>query len=151
MIPAQVQCRGCDKAFTPRGLSQHVSKTQNMRCRHVNNPPRACLDTPSISRTASQSSPSPNRTPEAISDDWPGDKYYHATSDGLGDGPDLGEDSSSGASFMTFVPNQGGDTFHPSIEISPLFLQLTTVRDQKSPQLKHRTLLMSRTPMLLKS
>ncbi len=40
--------------------------------------------------------------PEAISNNRPSNKY----SDGLDDGPNLGEDLSSGASFMTAVPNQ---------------------------------------------
>jgi hypothetical protein len=129
MIPAQVRCRGCNKAFTPRGLSHHISKTQNMRCRRVNNPLWARFGSPSIPRAASRSSPSPNRIPEAISDDQRGDEYDCATTGGLDDGPDLGEDSSSGASFATCVPNQGRDTIPPSVEISLFFLQLTTIRD----------------------
>jgi len=30
--PVQVQCPGCKKDFTPRGLSQHVTRTQDLRC-----------------------------------------------------------------------------------------------------------------------
>ena len=33
MLTTQVPCRGCGRLFTPRGLSQHVSKTQDPRCR----------------------------------------------------------------------------------------------------------------------
>ena len=32
---AQIQCHGCDKSFTPRGFSQHVSRTPHPRCRVV--------------------------------------------------------------------------------------------------------------------
>ena len=30
---AQLRCFGCDRNFSPRGLSQHYSKTQDPRCR----------------------------------------------------------------------------------------------------------------------
>ena len=33
MLTPKVQCRGCQRWFLPRGLSQHVSKTQEMLCR----------------------------------------------------------------------------------------------------------------------
>src|SRR3979490_1231821 len=33
--PTQVWCPGCEKGFTPRGLSQHVSRTQDLCCRRV--------------------------------------------------------------------------------------------------------------------
>src|SRR6267142_1013723 len=36
MPTSQLQCPGCDKVFTPRGLSQHVSKTYNTCCHNVN-------------------------------------------------------------------------------------------------------------------
>ncbi len=103
MIPAQVQCQGCDKAFTPHGLSQHMSKTQNLCCRHINRPPLDHFHTPSIPHMVSRSSPSPNRMPDAISDVQPGDKYHGASNDGLDDVPKLGEVSSDGASFTTYV------------------------------------------------
>ena len=35
MLPAQVQCPGCESDFTPHGLSQHVSRTQDLQCCHV--------------------------------------------------------------------------------------------------------------------
>jgi len=34
-LPAQVRCPGCERDFTPCGLSQHVSRTQDLRCRRV--------------------------------------------------------------------------------------------------------------------
>ena len=33
MATAQVQCFGCNRKFTPRGLSQHISKTRDPCCR----------------------------------------------------------------------------------------------------------------------
>ena len=33
MSTIQIQCKGCNKHFTPRGLSQHISKTQRPSCR----------------------------------------------------------------------------------------------------------------------
>lgn len=117
MIPAQVRCQGCDKAFSPAGLSQHMSKTQNLRCWRINNPPLDQFRTPSISCTASQYSPSLIRMPDAISDARPGDKYDGTTGDRPDDVPDLGEVSSDGASFMTHVHGQGRDALLPCIEI----------------------------------
>ena len=35
MPTPKVQCRGCQRWFLPRGLSQHVSKTQETLCRDV--------------------------------------------------------------------------------------------------------------------
>jgi hypothetical protein len=32
---AQLRCPGCERVFTPRSLSQHVSWTQDSRCRRV--------------------------------------------------------------------------------------------------------------------
>ena len=103
MIPAQVQCRGCDKTFTPHGLSQHISKTLNLRCRYVNDPPRAHFGIPSIPYAASQASPSPIHMPESITDERTGDQYYQTTSDHKNNGPNLSENSSSGAFFVTGV------------------------------------------------
>jgi hypothetical protein len=90
-----------------------------MDCRRVNNPPWARA--PSIPRVTSRSSPSPNRMPEAISDDQPGDEYYRATTDDLDDGPELGEDSSASAhllrshTFFSVDDSQGLE--EPSIEM----------------------------------
>ena len=41
-----IQCSGCHKAFSNRGYSQHIAKTQNIRCRlsyTVPDAPRAPL------------------------------------------------------------------------------------------------------------
>ena len=34
MTTAQLRCFGCNRVFSPRGLSQHISKTSNLRCRN---------------------------------------------------------------------------------------------------------------------
>ncbi len=30
-----IHCQGCDSKFSPQGLSQHVSKSQDPRCQHA--------------------------------------------------------------------------------------------------------------------
>lgn len=47
---ARIRCPGCNKAFTPRGLSQHSSKSPDSRCRqdHIALGPPA----PYVSQTA---------------------------------------------------------------------------------------------------
>ena len=89
MIPVQVWCRGCDKLFMPCGLSQHTSKTQNAHCHCINNLPLAHFGTPSIHCAASRSSLSPNRIPEAISNN--------------------GLDDCSCTSLMTYVTARDGN------------------------------------------
>jgi hypothetical protein len=108
MIPAQIRCRGCDKVFTPRGLSQHTSKTQNVRCHTISNPPLDQFGSPSILRAVSRSALSPNHTPGVISDDQPGDEYRTTTDQGSDDVANLDDVSSDGAYFTAHVPNQGG-------------------------------------------
>jgi len=39
MATAQLQCFGCNKVFSPCGLSQHISKTSNPRCRSITDVP----------------------------------------------------------------------------------------------------------------
>jgi hypothetical protein len=43
--------------------------------------------------------------PEGITDERPGNQYYRTTSDRENDGPDSSENSSSGAFFVTGVPD----------------------------------------------
>jgi len=43
MQPAQVRCPGCERDFTPCGLSQHITKTQNLCCHHVLVTSQSCL------------------------------------------------------------------------------------------------------------
>ena len=47
MNAPQIYCLGCDKVFNPRGLSQHLTKSQNAVCRAV------ALKTPSAFQTTS--------------------------------------------------------------------------------------------------
>jgi hypothetical protein len=35
MQPAQVQCPGCERVFTPSGLSKHLSKIDDFQCHHI--------------------------------------------------------------------------------------------------------------------
>lgn len=35
MSRARVHCRGCNRVFTPRGLSQHLSRSHSPNCRAV--------------------------------------------------------------------------------------------------------------------
>jgi hypothetical protein len=48
MNTAQIQCDGCKRWFTPRGLSQHVSKTRNVRCRMVHAAAQDLMATSSV-------------------------------------------------------------------------------------------------------
>ena len=32
MSTSQIRCQGCDRVFSPRGLSQHLSRTPNAVC-----------------------------------------------------------------------------------------------------------------------
>lgn len=52
-MPApRVQCPGCKKAFTPHGLSLHLSKTQDIRCQGLASVSQYSLASNFISRTA---------------------------------------------------------------------------------------------------
>jgi len=48
MPSAQIRCNGCNRVFTPSGLSQHLSKTQDSRCR------RSSIQTDSVSVSPSE-------------------------------------------------------------------------------------------------
>ena len=49
----QIRCDGCGRVFTPSGLSQHLSKTQNLRCRR------------SLAQTGFASVSPPDRAPDS--------------------------------------------------------------------------------------
>ena len=49
MSTSQIRCQGCDRVFSPRGLSQHLSRTPNAVCREVQTTSR----TPSLFQTVS--------------------------------------------------------------------------------------------------
>jgi len=57
MNVTQVRCHGCDRVFSPRGLSQHLSK--NDVCRAT----QAALKTPSVFQTASCAGQTSNSVP----------------------------------------------------------------------------------------
>ena len=60
MMASRVQCHGCERWFSPRGHSQHVSKTRDTRCRDVLTVSRAPRASSSIQRTAAPPLLSPN-------------------------------------------------------------------------------------------
>ncbi|KAH8986784.1 hypothetical protein EDB86DRAFT_3082630 [Lactarius hatsudake] len=47
MSRAQIHCRGCNRVFTPRGLSQHINRTQLLSCRAL----RAAIQSPTTRET----------------------------------------------------------------------------------------------------
>ncbi|KAH8980428.1 hypothetical protein EDB86DRAFT_3236727 [Lactarius hatsudake] len=47
MSRAQIHCRGCNRVFTPRGLSQHINRTQLPSCRAL----RAAIQSPTTRET----------------------------------------------------------------------------------------------------
>ena len=47
MTTSQIRCQGCDRVFSPRGFSQHLSRTPNAVCRKVQTTSR----TPSLFQT----------------------------------------------------------------------------------------------------
>ena len=72
MSATQIRCQGCNRNFTTRGLSQHMSKTQDSRCRAV----YATSQLPSVStyapHTVSPTDPIP--APSASGADVPCDE-----------------------------------------------------------------------------
>lgn len=50
--PAQVQCPGCERGFTPSGLSQHLSRIGDFRCRRVVAASQTHLASTAFPRTA---------------------------------------------------------------------------------------------------
>lgn len=127
MIPTQVRCRGCDKIFTPRALSQHASKTQNVRCCTIINLPLDQFGPPSILCTASHL-PSADHMPGVISNSHPGDEYRCPSDQALDDAPNMDDVSSGGASFMAHVSKQGS-IFHLVLRSDMACLQLTRLRN----------------------
>lgn len=60
---SRVQCHGCERWFSPSGLSQHVSKTGDMRCRDALTVSRFLHASSSIQRAAMPQQLSPNGAP----------------------------------------------------------------------------------------
>lgn len=80
---ARVQCDGCGTSFTPSGLSQHIVKTQKLRCRSVYGTSRAQLRNSTVAHVPPSSiAPLPGAAPL---DDTSGDNRIEDT---LNDGAD---------------------------------------------------------------
>jgi hypothetical protein len=60
MLISKVQCHGCNKWFNHRGLSQHISRTQDTRCRVTTAISPIPAVSSSIQNAATQPSLSPN-------------------------------------------------------------------------------------------
>jgi hypothetical protein len=77
MSSIQIQCHGCDKSFTPRGLSQHVSRTPHPRCRAVYTASQLPSVSTSVPHTVSLPGLDSSHTSCDLGDDArsPGDEY----------------------------------------------------------------------------
>ena len=75
MLPAQVRGPGCEKDFTPCGLSQHVARTQDLHCHHVIAMSQSHLLSAAIPRMASPLMLSSTWTSQVAGEDALGDKY----------------------------------------------------------------------------
>jgi hypothetical protein len=78
MSSMQIQCHGCNRNFTPQGLSQHVNRTPHPRCCAV----YITSQLPSVSTSVPRMVFPPALDPSHIScnlgDDTPGDEYSAA-------------------------------------------------------------------------
>ena len=84
-----LQCPGCNRGFTPSGLSQHVSKTSDARCRHIVNSAQSQIVSAPFPHMASLPPLSPIWAPRIMVDDAPGDGYDSERSGALNEPPDL--------------------------------------------------------------
>ena len=66
ILPAQVKCPGCEREFTPRGLSQHVSRIDNIRCRRVVVTPHSYLPSTAFPSMASLPTLTSNRASQIV-------------------------------------------------------------------------------------
>ena len=107
MTPPRVRCHGCNKAFTPRGLAQHASKSRSAPCRASNTPSHYRLLSPPIPHVPLPPGPSQVSTSGDSRDAQSGDEFYQAS----------GRHSSTGVFIMTHVPKQDGDLFLSCITI----------------------------------
>jgi len=79
MLPAQVQCAACERDFTPCGLSQHVTRTQDQRCRCAVAMSRPHLLSAAFPRMASPPTLSSTWASQVAGDDALGDEYKEPT------------------------------------------------------------------------
>ena len=77
--PAQVRCPGCEKDFTPRGLSQHVTRTQDLRCRRVVAMSQTQLLSTAFPRMGSPPTLSSTWVSQVAGEDTMGDEYNEST------------------------------------------------------------------------
>ena len=82
---AQVQCFGCNRKFTPRGFSQHVSKSPDPHCRARPVTGEVQLATASIHRTAFSPALDPNQASQGSGIASPDDLDMHDRSLGRHD------------------------------------------------------------------
>ncbi|KAF8489360.1 hypothetical protein F5888DRAFT_1808868 [Russula emetica] len=85
MLTSRVQCHGCDKWFSPRGLSQHVSKTQDTRCRDTVAASQVSAVSSSIQNAATQPWLSPNCASPVSRGSSPDSEFDHTTCGQLSD------------------------------------------------------------------
>ena len=74
-MAAQVQCYGCNRVFSPRGLSQHITRSQDIRCRHKFTISDSQIRTTPGSSTASSTAPIPIDSSRVTADITAGDEF----------------------------------------------------------------------------
>ena len=79
MLPAQVWCPGCESDFTPCGLSQHVSRTQDLQCRCVVATSQSHLFSTTFPRMGPLPTLSSTWVSQAVGEGTLGDKYNEPT------------------------------------------------------------------------
>ena len=79
MLPAQVWCPGCERDFTPCGLSQHVTRTQDLRCHHVVATSQSHLLSAAFPHLASPQMLSSTWASQGAGEDTLGDEYKEPT------------------------------------------------------------------------
>ncbi|KAF8481855.1 hypothetical protein DFH94DRAFT_691497 [Russula ochroleuca] len=75
MSSVQIRCHGCNRNFTPRGLSQHVNRTPHPPCRAVYITSQLPSVSTSVPRTVFPPALDPSCTSCDLGDDTPGDEY----------------------------------------------------------------------------
>jgi len=79
MLPTQVWCAACKRDFTPHGLSQHVTRTQDQCCRRAVATSRPHLLSVAFPRMASPLTLSSTWASQVAGDDALGDEYEEPT------------------------------------------------------------------------
>ncbi len=129
MTSVHVQCHKCNKVFTPYGLAQHASKSQNACCRASNNPSHYQLVTLPIPHAAHPPGPYQISASGDLHEPLLGDKYDLASGQGSNNVSDLGGHSSTGVFIIIHVPKQDGDIFLSYITIWPFFFTVDNTHE----------------------